>query len=1330
MLRPSPLRPRKFLNPLYTRKKISISQFERFEKAFATLSKTLNPAFDEEHNKNHIRNFLEEAYYRQTHHINTKAKTDLVIYDNTDATSAPRVLIEVKRPENRTEMVTRGNLNAKALHELVLYYFKERFEEKNVNIQHLVITNGYEWFVFDSLEFERVFGRSKKLRNYFKAWSAKTLAVSGTDEFFAYVKEFITELKRPKAHLFDTEDETLPFAYFDIRDNTYTTDAGLRAIFKLLHPDGLLKEYNPNDANSLNKEFYAELLHILGLEEKKIDNKKRIIRKDPDDRHTGALVENILQTLERLDKMGRAAEEERFDKAVELGMVWINRILFLRLLESQLVGYHKGDDAYRFLSKSKIPGYDELERLFFDVLAKHPDSRSEAIQKEYAHVPYLNSSLFEHSAIEKSLLHISNLPDAPTLPYYPKTVLRDEHKKRRTGETDAVGYLLDFLAAYDFTDEGSDELSEEKTLINASVLGLVFEKINGFKEGSFYTPSFVTMHMAERTIKDAVLRKFNDRYGWSCQTLETLYNKIGDLPSLDEAAALIDSLTVCDPAVGSGHFLVSCLNEIIRLKSELGILLDEKGKRLRDWEIEVVNDELIVRNSEGERFEYRHQKSATETQRIQKMLFEQKRRIIENSLFGVDINPNSVNICRLRLWIELLKHAYYTEDSGYTRLETLPNIDINIQCGNSLVSRFPLSDTELDSKNRRLVESYKESVWMYKEAPDKAVKEQMQTQIDEILASFQADLKEKNQKEQKLKKDLEKHINAFGFKGIPEALIIGFASSVQLGLYARKQSDRLFEAELTEKETKRFEARQKASYKPIKTLYETLQKMERAEIYDHAFEWRFAFPEVLDAEGNFTGFDIVIGNPPYIRQEEFTPLKPFLSEHYAAYSATADLSVYFIEKGLQLTKPGGEFSYIVTNKWLRAGYGEALRTYLAGAGMKELVDFGDLPVFDEATAYPCILSLEKDSRPETFACAKVETLNVESWEEYLETRYYDVAVASLEQGDWSLNDLATARLMKKIRKDAVTLGEYVKGEIYRGVLTGLNDAFVIDTETRERLISQDPKSAELIKPFLAGKDVKRYETPRAENYLIFTRRGIDIDAYPAIKAHLEQFKERLMPKPKEHTGPWKGRKSGSYQWYEIQDAIAYWKQFEEPKIIYQEIATFSSFTYDETGLYLNNKIFMIPNASPALLALLNSKVVWFFLGNTASSLQGGAYAMQTPYVEKIPLRIPEDDALEKSVELIRKLQNELSGYKEKFFDALRFHKLTKKLQTPENLSLDELIAELTKKGIVPDENLLRLHNEMTTLREKIDATDREIDALVYALYGLNDEEIALIEARG
>ncbi|HQQ21697.1 MAG TPA: class I SAM-dependent DNA methyltransferase, partial [Bacteroidales bacterium] len=467
-----------------------------------------------------------------------------------------------------------------------------------------------------------------------------------------------------------------------LRNPDKTDDILLIALFKLLSPEHLLKLPFANDSNTLDKKFYGELLHIIGLTETKKGSKKLIERNKAGERHTGTILEDTIIQLDSLDKLsrlekpslfGKTEEERLFNVALELSITWMNRILFLKLLEAQLITYNKGDQSHSFLNLDKIKSFDDLNTLFFQVLARKNEDRNQDVKKAFEKVPYLNSSLFEPTDLEHSMFLISNLSDDKSIPVYSQTVLKDEHGKKITGSLKTLEYLLAFLNAYDFGAEGGEEIQEEnKTLINASVLGLIFEKINGYKDGSFFTPGFITMYMCRETIRKAVVQKFDHYFpDYEIDRIEDVYDLIPQKISRKKANEVVNSLKICDPAVGSGHFLVSALNELIATKNDLKILEDREGKSLHRYEVEVVNDELIVTDEEGELFEYNPNNK--ESQRIQEALFHEKQTIIENCLFGVDINPNSVKICRLRLWIELLKNAYY---KNKIELETLPNIDI------------------------------------------------------------------------------------------------------------------------------------------------------------------------------------------------------------------------------------------------------------------------------------------------------------------------------------------------------------------------------------------------------------------------------------------------------------------------------------------------------------------------------------------------------------------------------------------------------------------------------------------------------------------------------
>jgi adenine-specific DNA-methyltransferase len=401
------------------------------------------------------------------HFINTKGRNDLVIHNGDKAASTVSVIIEAKKPTSKAEMITAQKLNAKAFQELVLYYLRERITQKNLEVKHLVITNINEWFIFDGMLFDRLFAQNKNLVKHFTDFEGGRLADTKTDFFYKQIAEpFIAEIKTD-----------IEFTYFDIREyekplrnDNKTDDNKLIALFKLLSPEHLLKLPFANDSNSLDKRFYGELLHIIGLTETKAGSRKLIERNKEGERNTGSFLENTIVQLDSLDKISRLENPNRFGKNVqerlfsvglELSITWINRILFLKLLEAQLITYHRGDKSYEFLNFGKIQNFDALNKLFFQVLAKQHSDRTEQVKKAFEKVPYLNSSLFEPSEIEHQTLFISNLEDDYKIPVYSASVLKDDKGKKRTGELNTLQYLFEFLSAYDFASEGSEDIQED-----------------------------------------------------------------------------------------------------------------------------------------------------------------------------------------------------------------------------------------------------------------------------------------------------------------------------------------------------------------------------------------------------------------------------------------------------------------------------------------------------------------------------------------------------------------------------------------------------------------------------------------------------------------------------------------------------------------------------------------------------------------------------------------------------------------------------------------------------------------------------------------------------
>jgi adenine-specific DNA-methyltransferase len=1304
--------PIKALNKAFLKVKPNRDDFEKFKHNLIRLIDNINEAESEEFHKNLVAQFLRETYHGANYFINTKGRNDLVIHNGKNAKNSVGVILEAKKPTNKGEMLKVDNLNSKAFQELVLYFLRDRISGKNLEIKYLVATNVYEWFIFDAGTFEKAFAQNQQLVKLFTDFEAGRLTGKKTDFFYQ-------EIAAPAIEAIKDE---ITFTHFDLRDYEQflrnaekQDDNQLIPLFKLLSPEHLLKLPLANDSNSLDQAFYRELLHIIGLTETKAGGKKLIGRKKAD-RNIGALIENAIDQLDSLDKISRLEKPEQFgdtyqdrlfNVGLELAITWVNRILFLKLLEAQLIKYHKSDKSLAFLNLSKVNNYDDLNSLFFSVLARQPQERSSSIQNIFAKVPYLNSSLFELTELEHLTISISNLRD-DHLPIFSSSVLKDSNGKKRTGELNALEYLLEFLNAYDFSSEGSSEIQEyNKRLINASVLGLIFEKINGYKDGAFFTPGFITMYMCRETIRRAVLQKFNQTNSWECQNIDQLYDKITDKKAANQ---MINSLKICDPAVGSGHFLVSALNEIIAIKSELKILLDRQGKTLRDSQVEVVNDELIVTDEDGKLFEYNPK--SQESQRIQETLFHEKQKIIENCLFGVDINPNSVKICRLRLWIELLKNAYYKEDppqppllrgenslkvplfkgdlggSPYKeeppqppllrgenslkvplfkgdlggspglktrprgeRLETLPNIDINIKCGNSLISRFAL-DSDLRQALRKSkcdIDSYTNAVQTYRNAESKEQKREMEGIISSIKGNFRTTLYGNDSKKTKLR-------NLEGER------------------YNLENQMLLFQESTTDQKTREKKITKLSN--EIDRLEVEIEEIESGKIYENAFEWRFEFPEVLNNDGDFVGFDVVIGNPPYIRQSEIKNQKSYLQTNFATYSGTADLYVFFIEKGFEILKRTGQFCYIMPNKWMQAGYGKALRTFFLENQLQAIIDFGDVQVFEEATTYPCILNASKQKDKSNFISAAVKTLNYSNgFAAYLESISNEITVETLNNETWVISSGGDQKLLSVIKSKGVSLAEYIGGEAHYGIKTGLTEAFVISNETSRELISIDKRSSEIIRPFILGRNIKPYAIPETERCLIKIEKGFTNSAkgnqdawiwfcsnYLAISNYLSGFKERAE----------KRTDQGDY-WWELR-SCDYYPKFDQPKIMYQTFQVKPCFIYDAQGLYCNNSLWIISKAEQVLLAILNSKMGWWLISKYCTAIQNG-FQLIWKYFGQIPI----PTANQEQAKLITSLVDQI----------------------------------LTAKKFNPNADTTRL--------------EAEIDRLVYQLYELTAEEIKIVE---
>lgn len=1042
------LEPRKALNKAFLKIKPSRSSIENFKINLIDVLDAINEKETEEFHKNLLINFFKKTYYDPNYFVNTKGRNDLVIHNGKDAKSNVGVIIEAKSPVNKNEMITVSNLNGKALQELVLYYMRERITHKNTELKHLVVTNIFEWFIFDAQLFNKIFAENRSFVKQFVDFEEGRLSGKTTDFFYKEIaKPFIEALQN-----------NIEYTYFDIRkyekplrNSNKEDDKALVALFKLLSSEHLLKLSFINDNNTLDKNFYSELLHIIGLEEIKEGGKKLIQRHKEGYRNSGSLIENAIDQLDSLEKISRLQNikqygdshpERLFNVALELTITWVNRILFLKLLEAQLISYHKGDKSYSFLNSNLIKDYDNLNSLFFQILARKPNERNSRISSDFFKVPYLNSSLFEPTELEHETFFVSQLEDNVTLPLLSSTVIKDSQGKKITGKKNPLDYFLSFLDAYDFASEGSEDIQEDnKTLINASVLGLIFEKINGYKDGSFFTPSFITMYMCKETIRRAVIQKFNETKNWECNNFDELYNKIDNI---GEANSIINSIKVCDPAVGSGHFLVSALNEIIAIKNDLKVLQDHEGHRLKEYHFEVVNDELIVTDEDA--IPFRYNPNSKESQRIQETLFHEKQTIIENCLFGVDINPNSVKICRLRLWIELLKNAYYKPNTN--ELETLPNIDINIKCGNSLISRFSL-DTDLKEalkKSKLSINDYKKAVNTYRNADSKEQKREMESLIAEIKTNFRSEINANDPKISKLYKLRGEH----------------HILTSQTGLF-----------ELNKKEEAERSKKVKNIVEEIKKLDTEVEEIKSNRIYENAFEWRFEFPDILNDNGDFVGFDVVIGNPPYGANFGFSE-KKYIQENYKSYLYKFDSYVYFIEKGIDILKKDGHLEYITPILWLSLDNCFPIRSIVMESNdLKRIFIHGE-GVFEEAVVNTCSFLLQRKSPFETLELIRNDENFIFLKKDWLEPNNLKI--------DYKVSPI-TKNIIQKIKAKSVYLSEF--GSIIQGITP--YDSYKGHSKEiiKNRAFHFNYKKDDTCGKWLDGKNLNRYSLTWDENWISY-----------------------------------------------------------------------------------------------------------------------------------------------------------------------------------------------------------------------------------------------------
>ena len=814
-----------------------------------------------------------------------------------------------------------------------------------------------------------------------------------------------------------------------------------------------------------------------------------------------------------------------------------------------------------------------LEPLFFDALATGIRGDDQSL----GFVPYLNGGLFRRNALE------DRINDAGAISL-PDKVFDPEDDES----------FLGLLSRYRFTTRESTP-DDQSVDPDPELLGRVFENLYQGDErhdtGTYYTPREI-VHFMCREALDGHLR---DATGVDQETLDALretavgsrddQRPLDGIP-VDQLVDALETVRVCDPAVGSGAFLLGTIQEMVTLRR--GILFSQRTY--------VEPDELYNTVSDW------------------------KRRIIESSLYGVDINPEAVEICRLRLWLSLVldldKPPVDRDDWA------LPNLDFQILAGDSLVDgaagitfvgSWPPKEVTVELDLRRRIEQLATNIRTRRQEFERTQRNPGRLrELRDLIARDQREI-------------IQLHLQ--------DAL-----EKAEGGLAALKKSA---------KPTKSALARAGKRVDRIKSLVKDLESRDFA-LVQKPFLWPIAFPDVLREGTAQSGFDIVLANPPYVRMEKLD------NEDELAYgeafpqvrASRADLLVYFYARALQILKPGGWLAFITSNKFMRAGYGQGIREHLTNElGIKRVIDFGDLPLFDAngkaIAAYPAVL-VGKSSRDSTENVAAVADLtlpirqqlsesglkdnpeNVRGVLENLDSvlsrnETQDFPQAMLKKDGWVLEDPALVRLFDRLMIQGEPLGEFVKGRLYMGVKTGLNEAFVIDQAKRDELIEEDPRSEQLIKPWLRGRDIRRWKAEPAGLYIIFTNRGVEIERYPAILEHLRWFR-RFRDEKGVEKGLEKRATANVHPWYELQQPQeGIYHEFAAPKIMVNNVVKYPHFSYDESGAFISNACFFLVPPSSAIAAILNSRIGSGLLYRQCTLLQNGYVQVFVQFLERIPI---------------------------------------------------------------------------------------------------------------
>ena len=837
--------------------------------------------------------------------------------------------------------------------------------------------------------------------------------------------------------------------------------------------------------------------------------------------------------------------------------------------------------------------------------------------------------------------------------------------------------LLNILSAYNFTIDENDP-NDQEVALDPELLGKVFENLLASfnpetattarkATGSYYTPREIVDYMVTQSLKEYYKTHLSDVADIDNKLEELLspiteepVNPFGEIDS-KRVVRLTEALRIVDPAVGSGAFPMGILNKLVSVLARA-----DRDNRL--WQeaqlkgVEGVTDPLLKQKLIKQINEQFSRKNSN---------YGRKLYLIQKCIYGVDIQQIAIEIAKLRFFIALLVDERIDKSKPNWGIEPLPNLDFKLMQGNSLISEFMGIDLDAEDSSSygklmkdetdELITQYQNKKGEYQYEPDRAKKEALKSEIDNLIARiFESKLQsQKAEYLTRLKNIERKYVDVPNIQQRNESI--------------KKDTETLnknykFDLAQTEKHLKEFTSGQKV--KPF-------------------FAWKLYFAEVFHEKN---GFDVVIANPPYVRQEDIKEYKPLFQElGYRVFNSTSDLYTYFYELSYNILAPSRFSCFISSNKWMRAKYGEKLRNFFkTKTKIANLIDFGGHQVFD-TTVDTNIMLFQKCEPQKEY---KMPYVNIESdfteanLNEYAHQKQQTIKQMELSGPAWTLADDKVLALKKKIESIGTPLKDWGVG-ISFGIKTGFNEAFIIDNATNGRLCKKDPKSAEILKPLLRGRDIERYSYRWAGLWLIKIESGwtnknrgkedperFFKESYSVVYEYLKSMGE----KKGKGKGLYKRDDQGDY-WWELRDC-AYYGELEKEKIIYPDISERLSFAFENGVNFLNNTAYFLNAGNKYLFAILNSLLMDFYYGQISSQLGTKAVRAFTIYIEQLPIpKIPE------------------------------------KAQLPFITLADQILA------ITRGEDYQHSPAKQARVRE----LERQIDQMVYELYGLTPEEIAMVE---